>query len=242
MRLGVLLTVALFLVACGTAPELGDGEFVASQPFVAGSPFFLVHPTSVDYADAGAIRPLKAQVREREGVSMSFQWFRANSFTNVGGTAIQGATGSTFTPDGPGYFYVVATGSDEESGEALSRASHPARIRLGEVSTNPRASIAVTARQRQYIRGFGGMGNAFWIGDDFGQTRPEMYMQMRDIKTMFDPEGQLAFNIFRIHVFPAPIEDVLTGRYAPFMQPSNSYLLDFINQVNDFGGYVVAAP
>jgi len=238
----VLLAFALFLTGCGSAPEPGNVGFVPSQPFVAGSPFFLEHPTSVDYAAGVAIRPLEVRVREREGVTTSFQWFRANSFTNTGGTAIEGATDSIFTPDGPGYFYVVATGTNYESGEALSRASHPARIRVGEIPLDPRATLAITANQRQYIRGFGGMGNAFWIRDDYGDTRQDMYMKMRDIETMFDPEGQLAFNIFRIHVFPAPIEDVLTGRYAPYMAQSNAQLLDFINRVGDFGGYVVAAP
>ncbi|MCL2190750.1 MAG: hypothetical protein FWB79_02040 [Treponema sp.] len=236
------MAFALLMVGCGSAPQVGDGEFVASEPFVAGSPFFLVHPTSVDYDAGAAIRPLEVRVRERDGVSVSFQWFRAGAFTNTGGTEIPGATGGTFTPDGPGYFFAVATGTDGESGEALSRASHPARIRVGEVSPDPRATLAVTANQRQYIRGFGGMGNAFWIGDEHGNTRPDMYMQMRDIEKMFDPDGPLAFNIFRIHVFPAPIEDVLSGRYAPFMAQSNAQLLDFVSRVGDFGGYVVAAP
>jgi len=238
--MGALLTAAL-LAGCLSGPGGAAREAAAFEPFAAGAPFFLAHPTSADYGAAEEIRPLAARVRER-GDGASFQWFSAGSFTNVGGTPIPGATGSSFAPDGPGYFYVVATGADPASGRVLSRASHPARIRVGARAARPPATLAITGNQRQYIRGFGGMGNAFWIGDEHGQTRPEMYMQMRDIETMFDPEGQLAFNVFRIHLFPAPIEDVLTGRYAPFMMPSNSHLLDFINRVNDFGGYVVAAP
>jgi len=239
--LGFLLILFAFLTGCRSAPDVSD-YFLPSEPFEPGSPFFLVHPTSVDHAAGDAISQLTVRVRERDGAQVSFQWFRASSFTNVGGTAIPGATGDTFTPDGPGYFYAVATGTDPASGRTLSRASHPARVRVGEAAATPSATLAITANQRQYIRGFGGMGNAFWIRDEHGNTRPEMYMKMRDIQKMFDPEGPLAFNIFRIHVFPAPIEDVLTGVYAPFMQPSNSYLLDFVRQVGDFGGYVVAAP
>jgi len=236
----VFTAFALFLAGCGGGPEIAPGCFTPDEPFVPGSPFFIVHPTSADYADPGAIRPLTARVRERPGESgdVTFQWFRADSFTNVGGRPIPGATENTFAPDGPGYFYVVATGT----GNGLTRASHPARIRVGTSPPPPQATLTVTGNRRQYIRGFGGMGNAFWIGDEFGNTRPEMYMQMRDMVTMFHPEGPLAFNVFRIHVFPAPIEDVLSGRYAPHMQPSNSYLPAFINLVNEFGGYVVAAP
>jgi len=235
-----LLGFALFLTGCGT----GDaGGFVSGEPFVAGAPFFTVHPTSMDYAEGAAIRPLEVRVRERPGESQfSFQWFRVGSFTNSGGTAIQGATDGSFTPEGPGYFYAVATRTDPASGRTLSRTSHPARIRVGAYAATPPATLTITGNQRQYIRGFGGMGNAFWIADDHGDTRPEMYMRPQDMRLMFDPEGPLAFNIFRIHLFPATIADVLSGRYAPFMYPSNSHLLDFVNIVNDFGGYVVAAP
>ncbi|MCL2600999.1 MAG: hypothetical protein FWD88_07445, partial [Treponema sp.] len=85
--------------------------------------------------------------------------------------------------------------------------------------------------------------------DDDGNTWPHMFMQHRDIETMFNPEGPLAFNIFRIHIFPVSpyfpeaIDHILDGTYLDgLMMPSNAFYTQFVQMVNNFGGYVVAAP
>jgi len=247
MKKSLLLKWAFFalLVAALAFTGCPDGNDPTSESGTGGvfrSPFFLVHPTSFDVPAGSAIPQLRAEVRERGGgVSHTFQWFRVDGFSNTGGTAIPGATGATFTPTEDGYFYVVATAISGD--QRLSSVSHPARIRVGAAPVEA-STLVITDSQRQYIRGFGGMSNAFGIGmgEGAGPTPQDAYMMLHDIETMFDPEGQLAFNIFRIHIFPAPLSDVISGVYQEGMALSNRDFVAHARRVTEHGGYVVAAP
>ena len=268
----VTVTVAGNSGSITSDPVVIIGHDHAPDQHVPGLPFFTLHPTSVDYpVGTAAFVPLRAAIRLRDGEtesSVSWQWYRAISFTNINipgfATPIPGATSATFTPIEAGYYFVVATMT--RNGQSLSRASHPARISVGG-QTTAGGTLAITNNQRQYIRAFGGASNGFWIGDDFGRSFPHMYMQRRDIETMFDPEGPLAFNLMRIKVFPSAdtelfgnageyitdmrdvarnsIDRVLSGEYRPdwyAMAPSNADFLHFVQRVNYHGGYVVATP
>jgi len=248
--LAALLASVVLLVGCPDGR--GDGEEGWVDHFIETprAPFFLRHPTSAVYpagTQAAEFTQLVAQVRLWGGdtaADISWQWYRTPLFMSAGGTPIAGAINPTFQPDAPGIFYVVAT--VYRDGEPVSRTSHPASVRVGALPPYA-GTLTVTDRQRQYIRGFGGMSNGFWIGDDHGNTRPQMYMRRRDIVTMFDPEGQLAFNMLRIHVFPAPggVADVISGAYRadwPEMAVSNRDFAWHARQVSEFGGFVIAAP
>jgi O-glycosyl hydrolase len=211
-------------------------------------PIITEHPTSVDYADGEAIKPLRVIAKRINKTGMgelgnlieesnfTYQWFRADSFVYTDGTAISGATRFEFQPRENGYYYAVVTNPFTK----ISRTSHPARIRIGVTRPIPVASITIENTQRQYIRGFGGMSNAF--ADIINN---HAYMETRDIDTMFNPENPdyLGLKVLRIKIYPAPLSDVLNGEYGmEEMKTSNALYVDFVKQVNSFGGYVVAAP
>jgi O-glycosyl hydrolase len=105
-----------------------------------------------------------------------------------------------------------------------------------ELPSVPSDRIDVSSTQVQYIRGFGGMSNAFWIGPE-GIAR---YMELRDIDTMFHPETGLGYNILRIHIFPHPLEEILRGQHYP--QMGNQIYARLVQRVNQYGGYVLASP
>jgi len=252
-----VLAAAVLLVSCPA--EGGGGRRDVYWPAASVYPFFTLHPTSRVYATGTEeFTELVVEIseRSRNGREVVWQWYRANTFSNIValGTQIPYATEPTFTPDAAGFYFVTATV------DGRTRASNPVHIRVGAPVTVD-GTLNITTTQRQYIRAFGGMSNGFWIGAGEGAAAlASAYMQRADIDLMFDPEGPLQFNIFRIHVFPstnlpstAPMADIarnsidriLSGAYRvdwPNMAPSNADFVNHVRRVNEFGGYVVAAP
>jgi O-glycosyl hydrolase len=246
----ILLVFTIMLAGCPDGP--GDEKVVQRT----GIPLFTEHPTSIDYEDEN-IRPLKvtAKVLDKPDmgelgnlieIDLDYQWFIVNEFTNTGGTAIEGATERTFIPqltqlnNNVGFFYVRV--SNPATTGAI-RFSNPARIRVNQTLTTPSATMVISNTERQYIRGFGGMSNAFWIGGDTGDV--PRYMEREDIHTMFNPEhpDYMGFKVLRICLFPATLQEVLSGEYGtPEMHTSNADYVWFARQVSNYGGYVVAAP
>jgi len=131
----------------------------------------------------------------------------------------------------------VNTEPVETGKETRSNNSNPARIRvLTSTPSAPTEIITVGTTQVQYVRGFGGMSNAFWIGPQ-GQAR---YMELRDIDTMFHPETGLGYKILRIHIFPHPVSEILRGQHYP--QMGNQLYARIVQRVNEYGGFVMASP
>jgi len=146
---------------------------------------------------------------------------------------------------GTKYYYVAFTniktitltkedGSEEEIERTSVTASGPMGVILIDGLPNPDATVTVTATQNQYVRGFGGMSNAFSIGT------PARYMEMADIDTMFGPNG-LGFKMLRIMIWPNPLDDVTAGRVQPQMANQRTYIQS-VQKVNQYGGYVLASP
>jgi glucuronoarabinoxylan endo-1,4-beta-xylanase len=89
-----------------------------------------------------------------------------------------------------------------------------------------------TATKYQYVRGFGGMSNAWNTGA--GQD-----INVNDMEEMFNP-AKLGYNMFRIMIYPYPIENILNN--VEFPNHDNSDYYDLVKKVNDYGGYVLASP
>jgi len=261
----LIFALSVSVLFAGCPAEVGERD--TPWPLTAGNPFFERHPTSRIYASAPvAFTPLEVAIseRSRNGADVEWQWYTSTGFNNILITPIPGETYSTFVPPAAGFFVASATVNGRRT------VSNPAHVRVGVAPQD--GTLNITNTQHQYIRGFGGMSNAFWIGQGGPDNPPALarsYMQRADIDAMFHPEGPLQFNMFRIHVFPstsltmaapgggvlpsAPMADVarnsidriLSGAYRvdwPMMAPSNRDFVNFVKRVNEFGGYVFAAP
>ena len=247
-----LLTFTLLFAACpvdDTDTGSGGPNNVTSTGPQAEMPSITLQPASKSYFDGDTIAELSvtAAVNENpeEGtVELSYQWYKADSFVNTGGEIIENEIGSTYQPTEAGYYYVVitntltiaATEEEEEIIRHSSKASNPVKITIVDPSAPPPAA-AITVNdddKHQYVRGFGGMSNAFGIG------APARYMELKDIDTMFNPDTGLGLKFLRIKIFVEPLNQVISGMVYP--QMGNNVYFDIVKRVNQYGGYVLASP
>jgi len=235
--IGTLLIVGVCLIILQACSGNSDDSIKPS----AVKPYITVHPTSTDYVTGDTIAALKVTATISNSDKLSYQWFEVDTFTNSGGSEISNATDSTFTPaitQGTKHYYVKVTSSSSESSKTASKISNPARIRfLSAAEAEPSTSINVSNDAAQYVRGFGGMSNAF---DNIGPSGIARYIELKDINTLFDQEDGLGMNILRISLWPYPLEQVLSGEVFPVMGNQNYY--DLVKRVNSLGGYVLASP
>jgi O-glycosyl hydrolase len=240
-----LLLAALLFNSCPNDDPADDEDLGVGGVANNFTPFnwITVHPTSADYVGANpTIEELKVETSLAGTETVTYQWYKAESFKNSDGEEITDATNATYTPpvtdiqqsnDG-GFYYVVVT--REKGEDTQTQASNPARIRvLAAAPAAPTTTVTITSTNQQYVRGFGGMSNAFGIG------APARYMEMKDIETMFNPETGLGFNILRIMLWPDPLEDVISGEVEPQMRNQTTYI-QAVKKVNEYGGYVMASP
>jgi O-glycosyl hydrolase len=234
----------LFLALLFTACSDGGGDTTEGPEGSSGNsamPVISIHPTSVDYVGGAAIGELSVRAAASDGGTLAWQWYEAASFLNTGGTLIGGAAAETYTPDlgsemGSYYYYAVVTNT-KEGLAPRSNTSNPARIRvLAEAPAAPTVTVTINSANAQYVRGFGGMSNAFGIGGTGAR-----YMEPRDIDTMFNPDTGLGYNILRIMIWPNPLEEVISGQVEPQMNNQITYL-EVVKRVNRYGGYVMASP
>ena len=80
---------------------------------------------------------LGVQVEAEQGHTLSYQWYSNTTNSNEGGTAIQNATGSSYTiPSdtaiGTSYFYCVITATREVSGKTAEAVSNVAAVSVGK--------------------------------------------------------------------------------------------------------------
>jgi uncharacterized protein YjdB len=78
-------------------------------------PYIASQPES-DIVTIGGNSLLSVTARITDNGTLSFQWFRNDTYSNTGGTAINGETGATFAPPanalGVRYYYVVITNTN----------------------------------------------------------------------------------------------------------------------------------
>ncbi|WP_461255372.1 glycoside hydrolase [Treponema sp. R80B11-R83G3] len=235
-----LLVLALLFTAC-----IGEDNSTKTDPdspvtttATSALPVITIHPTSVDYVGASPeIQPLRVAATVSDSGTKTYQWFSNNSYSNANGTILEGKTSETFTPTEAGIYYAVVTNTKGELTPNKS-ASNPARIRILETAPSaPTVTVTVNSTNQQYVRGFGGMSNAFGINP----TGVARYIELKDIDTMFHPDTGLGYNILRIIIWPNPLEDVISGQVEPQMGNQITYL-EVVKRVNKYGGYVLASP
>jgi hypothetical protein len=110
---------------------------VAVDPKGAKAPVISVQPQGGSYATgASAVEPLTVTASVSDGGTLSYQWHSAPNATTAG-TAIPGATGSSYTPPvdsvGTLYYYVVVTNTNNAAPGAKTRSITSARasVRVG---------------------------------------------------------------------------------------------------------------
>lgn len=113
-----------------------NGEVVsASEP-----PVITTHPVAAGYCQNNAALALSVVATAGSGSIAGYQWYSNSTNSNSGGTAINGATASTYQPpvntQGTVYYYCQVTNS-----EALSSKSNPAAI---VISANTAGTITNT--------------------------------------------------------------------------------------------------
>jgi len=232
--LTVLLVSALLFIACAPVEDNPDD----TKSGVSALPVISIHPTSADYVAGEEIAQLIVKASASDGGDLTYQWYKVNAvdtFTNTGGVAINGATHDSYTPTGEGLYYAVITNT--KGATPKKNTSNPARIRVLEAEVAaPKVTVTINSTNQQYVRGFGGMSNAFEYGN-----KDARYMEIKDIDTMFNPDTGLGYNILRIMIWPNPLEDVISGQVQPQMNNQITYL-EAVKRVNRYGGYVMASP
>lgn len=232
-----LLLLALLLAACPeeVAEENDEDEEGAVTSSIQRANI-TQHPTSADYVTGDTIAALVVKADPSAGGTLSYKWYKVDTYTNSGGEAV-GENSASYTPEvavgATAYYYVAVSNSGSST---WTQASNPARIRmLAEAPAAPAVSVDIQTTSQQYVRGFGGMSNGFGIG------APARYMELRDINTMFNPETGLGLKILRIMIWPDPLEDVVSGKVEPQMNNQLTYI-EAVKRVNKYGGYVLASP
>jgi len=236
--LSMVLVFSMILTAC---PGGEEEEKPEPTPATVEKPVITDQSGTKRYLTSMTVKPLSVTASVSDGGVLTYQWYTINTFENEGGEILEGETATTYTPpetttEGTTYYYVVVKNPATEELEEATTASAPIGVIRLVSLPNTDAAVTVTANQRQYVRGFGGMSNAFGIGG----TPPPKYMEMKDIETLYGPGG-LGLTILRIMIWPHPLSQVISNQIEPQMNNASTYIRA-AKYVNDQGGYVLASP
>jgi len=209
-------------------------------------------PVDRIYFSSDTVQPLSVVAESPDMGQLTYQWYynapptTAQASLNSGGTKIDGATDSTYTPPktpANRFYYATVTNTNENVSNVDKTASlntKAAQIRIADAGS-PTANATViipplddATSLRQYVRGYGGMHVAW---DNF----PALYQE--DTELMYNPD-KMGYNILRIMIRPDNIDvkktmdDMVEGK-------GRQYYIDYyenIKIVNKYGGYVAASP
>jgi O-glycosyl hydrolase len=239
LDLSILLVFGLLLSGCPT--DSSTEEEVPDLSGKSAAPAITTQPSSGLYITGDTAPTLTVTAQAGTG-TLTYQWYKAASAANSGGTAIEDATTATYqitdTAEGTYYYYVIITNTEPEKEPAV-KASDPAAIKVAAsvesaFNTAGRALTFNPATEYQYVRGFGGMSNV-WTSPD---------MTVKDIDTLYSPDG-LGMNMFRICVYPY-MDDLFNGTEAGDPEAGNrkthADYYELVKRVNSYGGYVLASP
>jgi len=236
--LSITLVFAFAFTACPVEEETKiDDETNVATPVITAQ-------TGIKrYITGMTTNPLSVTATASDGGALTYQWYQVDTAANSGGTALEGQTGATYQPstaaEGTSYYYAVVTNPAAHSLEASQTTSAPITAIVIDTLPAADAAVNITETQHQYVRGFGGMSNAFNYGKPEAGSDPR-FMEMRDIETMFGPGG-LDYTILRIMIYPYPLSEVVSGQVEPQMSHTSTYI-NAVKKVNEYGGYVLASP
>ena len=215
----------------GTDP--GTGTATAERPVIT------VEPTGRIYKQNDPADPLSVTATVSTGAPLSYQWYTNTTFSVEDGEIINGATdpvyaGVSTAQIGDTYYYVVVTHNDGANLPS-ARASSPAQIRVttdGGIGTAAATITVNTDTKYQYVRGFGGMSNAW--------NTPALSDE--DIDQLFSQDG-FGFNILRVMIYP-DMDALFDGREgAPASDPdAHKNYYNMVSRAKSRGAYILASP
>jgi len=214
----------------------------------AAIPEITAQPLGQIYFIGDTVTSLTVTAQSDDGGTLSYQWYSNTTSSNNNGTAIQGATGSSYTPPfstntaGQYYYYVIVTNTNTYATNPTSTTVSKA-VELvvmspaTDASKNPNATITINLEDKlQFVRGFGAQDVVWSNFPDY---------DMRDYENMFNPD-KLGYNMLRIQISPQNIDInetmylITTNQLWPERSRENYY--EFVKLVNRYKGYVLASP
>jgi len=224
--------------------ENDDGTKNAPVPEITAQPQGAVY-----FIGDTDIKDLSVSVKSMSADNvLSYQWYSNTDARSMGGTEIEGETGSSYKLSSNilaevkiYYFYVVITNTNNTKENPVStKTSAVATVNVqDEFKGTFNVTVAVDTESRyQYVRGFGGNDIAF---SHLPVSVPA------DYETMYDPE-KLGYNMVRIYVPTSEeytdieqiMSELVTNKTYPEIDLSNFYTNAKI--VNKYGGYILASP
>jgi len=254
----ILLVFALIFAGCemGVKEKNKDdktGDF-NSTLVITGQPRYDSYIEGGDFDADPIIISVTASIPGAEESDLKYQWYSNTKASKRGGTAISGATESSYTltdtAAGTYYFYVVIT-HEVDGVVKAQKTSDPITVKIAAtVDITPNNTVTVSLTKRNYIRGFGGMSTPWDNAPDDN---------VNDFETMFNPD-KLGYNISRIMIPPdnTDIDEMMrafvgnetrfsgdyfyTNNKLPVRNKDHSTYYDKVKIVNKYGGYVLASP
>jgi len=125
----------------------GTAKVTVNTPVNAHTPNIIRQPEGgIVKLDGSIVLSVIAEIRDAG--TLSYQWFRNTNNDNTGGTAIRGATGTSYTPDtdivGVMYYYVEITNTNNNATGARIVRTASAAVAVN-ISTTPDAPQNLTA-------------------------------------------------------------------------------------------------
>jgi glucuronoarabinoxylan endo-1,4-beta-xylanase len=236
LKASIAISTAILVLFVGGCPIANDNEEDAGAK--AAAPFIASQPG--DYQPAvGEEIFLAVEGTVSDGGALSYQWYKAAS-VGAAGSEIPEAAAAWYQPPtdtvGTNYYYVEVSNSN--NGTRTSTRSRyatvfvldPAEAGVPSGGYNISVDTSETAK-RQFVRGFGGMINAW------GAPCPDV--TINDADTLFNPD-KLGLNILRMIIYPEPLEDIMNG--LVYTSIDNSDLFDIGKLVNRYGGMIIGCP
>lgn len=230
--IAVLMAIPiLFFAGCPAADSGEDTVLKAEAPFIAVQPG--------DYQPAvGEQIFLTVEADVSDGGELLYQWYKAGGVGSAG-TEITGAADAWYEPPtdaaGTNYYYVEVSNSNNgtktstRSRYATVFVLNPAEAGTPSGGFNIVVDTSETAKH-QFVRGFGGMINAWDSSPD---------MTLADADMLFNPD-KLGLNILRMIIYPEPLEDIMNGMV--YTSKDNSDFFDIGRLVNKYGGMLIGCP
>jgi len=115
-------------------PSVDSNVETKTTPISAAEPVISVHPQS-GFHNTNAT--LTVTANSTDGGALSYQWYKNISNSNSGGTAISGATNSSYTLTLSGNYYVVVTNTIANNGDGGTKtAQTPSNVAAVNVETD----------------------------------------------------------------------------------------------------------
>jgi O-glycosyl hydrolase len=234
LKLCIAVTAIIVMALAACPQTASDSEEPGAK---AAAPFITVQPGDYQPAVDEEIY-LAVEATVSDGGALSYQWYKAAGIGSAG-SLVAGAVSAWYAPPtaatGTAYYYVdVSNSSNDTKTTTKSRYStvyvlDPATAGTPSGGFNIVVDTSAAAKH-QFVRGFGGMINAWDSSPD---------MTLADADMLFNPD-KLGLNILRMIIYPDPLENIMNGMV--YTSKDNSDFFDIGKLVNKYGGMIIGCP